>query len=250
MLLFHCTKDATDALSSTRQGKTQSLVDSTPLPADAQPWVWQLHAVKIARHNVLVAMQADTRFAMVFWGLKKGDGETLLRLFYERLANHVLWLAADAAALDEAGSQAMLERLLQQHAGFRFHAGSDRSVQTHINDVVRCCRDAVEDNGGLPDNREQAAGFDEFLNGGIRSVKGGAYFQPAEALLCACLRDFAGMAEPDIAKVQERLKALRRQEMAQTLLQHAEIEGVPEDDPAHALMLQLLEQAQGKGRLH
>ena len=81
-------------------------------------------------------------------------------------------------------------------------------------------------------------------------MKGGAYFQPAEALLCACLRDFAGMAEPDIAKVQERLKALRRQEMAETLLQHADIEGLSADDPAHALMQQLLAQAQGKGRLH
>lgn len=250
MLLFHCTNDAAETLSSTRQGQKHSWVDNTPLPDDAQPWGWQLHAVKIARQNVLVAMQADTRFAMVFWGLKKGDGETLLHLFYQRLANHLLWLAEDAGVLDEAASQAMLDRLLQQHAGFRFHTGSNRSVQTHINEVVHCCRDAVADNGCLPDNREQAAGFDEFLNGGIRSVKGGAYFQPAEALLCACLRDFAGMDETGIATVLEHLKARRRQEMAQTMLQHAEIEGLQADDPAHALMLQLLEQAQGKGRLH
>ena len=161
MLLFHCTNDAADILSSTRQGQKHSWVDNTPLPEDAQPWGWQLHAVKIARQNVLVAMQADTRFAMVFWGLKKGDGETLLRLFYERLANHLLWLAEDAGVLDEAASQAMLDRLLQQHAGFRFHTGSNRSVQTHINEVVHCCRDAVADNGCLPDNREEAAGFDE-----------------------------------------------------------------------------------------
>ncbi len=250
MLLFRCTKDAAEALSTTRKGEVQSWLDDTPLPDDAQPWVWQLHAVKIARQNVLVAMQADTRFAMVFWGLKKGDGETLIRLFYERLANHLLWLAADAGALDEAASQPMLDALLRQHAGFRFHTGSDRSVQSHINDVVHHCRDAVADNGCLPDNREQAAGFDEFLNEGIRSVKGGAYFQPTEEWLCACLRDFSGMDEAGIAKLRERLKTLRRQEMAQTMLQHAEIAGLQEDDPAHALMMQLLEQAQGKGRLH
>ncbi|MDC7698330.1 DUF6933 domain-containing protein [Vogesella indigofera] len=250
MLLFRCTKDATAALTTTRKGAVQSWVDNTPLPDDVQPWVWQLHAVKIARQNVLVAMQTETRFAMVFWGLKKGDGETLLRLFYERLANHLLWQAEDAVALDKAASQAMLDRLLQKHTGFRFHTGSNCSVQTHINEVVHCCRDAVADNGCLPDNREEAAGFDEFLNQGIRSVKGGAYFQPAEELLCACLRDFAGMAEPDIAKLRERLKAQRRQALAQSMLQHAEIEGMPEDDPAHALMMQLLAQAQGKGRLH
>ena len=250
MLLFHCTNDAAEALSTTRKGAVQSWVDNTLLPDDVQPWVWQLHAVKIARQNLLVAMQTETRFAMVFWGLKKGDGETLLRLFYERLANHLLWLAEESGALDEAACRAMLDVLLRQHGGFRFQAGSDRSVQTHINEVVHCCRDAVADNGCLPDNREEAAGFDEFLNQGIRSVKGGAYFQPAEELLCASLRDFAGMAEPDIANVRERLKALRQQEMAQSMLQYAEIEGMPEDDPAHALMMQLLEQAQGKGRLH
>ncbi len=250
MLLFHCTNDAAETLSSTRQGKKHSWVDNTPLPDDAQPWGWQLHAVKIARQNVLVAMQTETRFAMVFWGLKKGDGEALLHLFYQRLANHLLWLAEDTGVLSEADCQTMLDRLLQQHADFRFHAGSDRSVQSHINDVVHHCRDAVADNGCLPDNREEAAGFDEFLNEGIRSVKGGAYFQPAEALLCACLRDFAGMDEAGIAMVRERLKAQRRQEMAQTMLQHAEIEGLQEDDPAHALMMHLLEQAQGKGRLH
>ncbi len=250
MLLFYCTNDAAEMLSSTRQDKKQTWVDNTPLPEDTQPWVWQLHAVKIARQNVLVAMQAETRFAMVFWGLKKGDGETLLRLFYERLANHLLWLAEDTGVLDEAASQAMLDRLLQQHAGFRFHTGNNRSVQTHINEVVHCCRDAVADNDCLPDNSEEAAGFDSFLNEGIRSVKGGAYFQPAEELLCACLRDFAGMDEIGIAKVRERLMVQRKQEIAQTMLQHAEIEDLPTDDPAHALMMQLLEQAQGKGRLH
>lgn len=250
MLLFRCTKDATEALTTTRKGAVQSWVDNTPLPDDVQPWVWQLHAVKIARQNVLVAMQTETRFAMVFWGLKKGDGEALLHLFYQRLANHLLWLAEDTGVLSEADCQTMLDRLLQQHAGFRFHAGSNRSVQTHINEVVHCCRDAVADNGYLPDNREEAAGFDEFLNQGIRSVKGGAYFQPSEEWLCVCLHDFSGIDEAGIAKVRERLKAQRRQEMTQTMLQHAEIEGLPADDPAHALMMHLLEQAQGKGRLH
>ena len=81
MLLFQCTKDATDALTFTRKGVTESWVDVQPTPPSDLPWVWMLHAVKIARQNVLVAMQADTRFVMIFWGLKKGDGETLIRLF-------------------------------------------------------------------------------------------------------------------------------------------------------------------------
>jgi len=52
MLLLKCTNDAAEVLTTTRNGRVQSWVDNTPLPADAQPWVWQLHAVKIARQNV------------------------------------------------------------------------------------------------------------------------------------------------------------------------------------------------------
>lgn len=250
MLQFLCTKDAAEILTATRKGETKSWVDNAPLPDSAQPWVWQLHAVKIDRQNVLVAMQAETRFVMVFWGLKKADGETLLRLFYERLANHLHWLAEETGALTETACQAMLEQLLRQHGAFRFHAGSDRSVQTHVNDVVHRCRDAVADNGCLPNNREEAAGFDKVLNQGIRSIRGGAYFIPDEALFCSCLRDAAGMDEAAIATARERIKAQRRQSIAQTLLQHADLADLKPDDPMQALMVQLLEQAQGKGSLH
>lgn len=65
------------------------------------------------------------------------------------------------------------------------------AVCKRINEVVRLCRQAVADNGGaLPDHCEQAGKFDEFLNQGIRRVKGGDYFVPTEAWLSACLRDF------------------------------------------------------------
>lgn len=213
MLLFRCTKAACEALSSTRKGETSSWVDNHPLPTGATPWEWQLHAVKIARQTVLVTMHADTRFAMVFWGLKKGDGESLLRLFYERLTNHLFSMAQEIGGLDGAGCEVLLRQLMTDHGIFRFHAGSDRSVQTHINEVVRCCRDAVADNGCLPNNQEEAAGFDEYLNQVIRSVRGGDYFQPSEALLCACLRDFASFDDEGISQVCERLKNNRRQNM-------------------------------------
>jgi hypothetical protein len=193
MLLFHCTKDACTALTATRQRGVESWVDDLPLPEHDTPWLWQLHAVKIMRKQVLVAMHADTRFVMVFWGMQKGDGETLLRLFFERLANHLRRLAQGTGALDEAGFHAMFNRLMTTHRAFRFQAGNDRSVQTHINEVVRSCRDAVIDNGCLPDNAEQAAGFEQYLNRMIRSIRGGDYFWPDEALLSACLRDFSAV---------------------------------------------------------
>ena len=64
-------RNAIEALTATHQGKTHCWVDNAPLPEGAQPWGWRLHDGKIARRQVLVAMHGDTRFVMVFWGLKK-----------------------------------------------------------------------------------------------------------------------------------------------------------------------------------
>lgn len=251
MLLFQCTKDATEALTATRKGVTESWVDEQPMPPDDPPWVWQLHAVKIARQNVLVAMQADTRFVMIFWGIKKGDGETLIRLFWERLVNHLIWLVQDASALDEAQLNAMVDCLIEAHQRFAFRSGSDRSVQTHINEVVHCCRGAVEDNGGLPEDEEQAAWFDEDMNRMLRRARGSEYFYPGEEMLCAALRDFAGMDEAGVQQVRERLRMAKRQDMAEALLQHAELIDPQENDAKQALIEQLLAQAyKGKNSLH
>lgn len=102
------------------------------------------------RQSVLVVMHTDSRFVMVFWGMKKGDGETLLRLFFERLANHLFWLSQDTGALDESGSETMFNPLMAAHSAFRFHASSNRSVQTNINEVVQCCRNSVADFQTVP----------------------------------------------------------------------------------------------------
>ncbi len=240
MLLFNCTKDACAALTAKRNGVATSLVNDQPLPETDTPWVWQLHAVKIMRQSVLVAMHVDTRFAMMFWGMKKGDRESFLRLFFERLANQLTWLAQDAGALDEAGCDAMVNRLIAVHRTFRFQLGSDRSVQTHINEVVHCCRDAVADNGCFPDNYEEAAGFEQHLNGMIRSIRGGDYFHPDDALLSACLRDFADFDDSQLRKLHDLLHESRRQDLKHVLLQYVEGHAAEGDEVAQALIKQSL----------
>ncbi len=110
--------------------------------------------------------------------------------------------------------------------------------------MVRLCRQAVADNDGcLPDNCEQAGKFDEFLNQGIRRVKGGDYFVPTEAWLSACLRDFADFDAEALAQLGKYRQAQRQQAMVEQLLQAAEAHGLSPDDPAHAQMVQQLEQA-------
>ena len=77
--------------------------------------------------------------------------------------------------------------------------------------MVRLCRQAVADNGGaLPDHCEQAGKFDEFLNQGIRRVKGGDSFAPADAWLSACLRDFADFDAEALVQLGKHRQAQRQ----------------------------------------
>jgi hypothetical protein len=251
MLVFQCTKDATEALTVTRKGVIESFVETKPAPIEQTAWVWQLHAVKIDRKLVFIAMQAETRFAMVFWGIKKGDAESLLQLFFERLANHVFWLVEDAQALNDKGASKMVDQLLEACRSFAFHAGSDRSVQRHINEVARECKYGFEAVGHLPDNREEAAGFDENMNRMLRSVRGGDYSYPSEELLCNTLRDFAGFDVGKLAAVRQTLQEAKRRQGAEMLLEHAQLMNPQEGDAMQALIEQLLAQgSKGKNSLH
>jgi len=205
MLLFHCTQAATAALTTTRQGIVQSCL-GTEMPSDSA-WVWQLHAVKLARKLVFVAMQHETRFAMVFWGLKWGDGETLATLFAERLATHLLRLAKGNGAVDPDTALMMIDQLMHTLHAIGFQARSDRSVQTHLNEVVQLCRYAVAEFGGLPDNGAAATGFDAQVNDTLRSIRGAPYFQPEEALLLHCLEVHAGFDSSRLQQVKDAFKA-------------------------------------------
>ncbi|MGL6071105.1 DUF6933 domain-containing protein [Craterilacuibacter sp.] len=237
MLLFRCSKDAAEALTTSRKGVSQSWVEKNPRPDDAPPRLWQLHAVTIARRPTFIAMQTDTRFAMMFWGLSKGDGETLLRLFYERLANHLIWLVEETAALSAPQLDVAIDRLLEAHAHFAFRAGSDRSVQTHINEVAYACKDGYAQHGCLPDNALQAASFERRQNQMLRRARGSDYFCPDEEFLCACLRDFADVDEAQLPAVRERLKQVRRQQMIERMMRHADESGTADVEAVRALLL-------------
>lgn len=218
MLLFQCTQAACDALTSTRKGITESWVDHEPVQEADACWVWQLHAVKINRKLVFVVMECETRFAMVFWGLKKGDGETLIALFFERLVNHLLYLAQASSVVDASVARAMIDRLLETNRAFKFQPGGDRSVQTHINDVAHLCRFDVGDYDCFPDNRAEAAGFEVKLNQTLRSVHGSKYFQPDVTLCLKCLQAFAGFEPTRLQQVADGFQAMRHHQWA-TLMQ-------------------------------
>ena len=211
MLLFHCSQAAVEGLTTRRKGQPESWVTSESLPEAETPiWAWYLHQVTLDRQRVWVAMEQQSRFAVVLWGFKKGDGGGLLHAFYERLINHLLDMVTGLELLNERRAEQLVPHLLAQLSPFHFVPGTDRSVQSHINDVVQACRLAVSQQGCLPNNQEQAANFDLFLNQTPRSVRGGPVIFPDEEWLSLLLERLAGHHPINGDAVKAACKAARR----------------------------------------
>ena len=211
MLLFHCSQAAIEGLTFTRKGQQKSWVTPAPLPkTDALTWDWHLHQVTIERKRVWVAMEQQSRFAVVLWDIKKGDGNGLYYCFYQRLANHLYWMVISLGLLDEQQAISFVPHLLPQLEPVHFLPGSDRSVQAHINDVVQACRLAVDEQECLPNNEEQAAKFDLYLNQTPRRVQGGPYIFPDEQWLCLLLERLAGHHQITSEAVKAAFSSARR----------------------------------------
>jgi hypothetical protein len=97
MLIFNCTKAASNFFTTIRNGKKLSLMSPSPkkelneepILHNDQHWHWMIHVKKFGHRNVLMAMDTDSRFCMVFWGLRKGNIQNFLEQFHDRLSIHV-----------------------------------------------------------------------------------------------------------------------------------------------------------------
>jgi hypothetical protein len=189
MLIFDCTQDAADFFSKKVKGKITSAVQPG---AAAHCWKdseahervdrWQLHVTKFGRVHALVAMKVDTRYAMMFVGLKRNDVKGFLEQFTARYFVEVLVLAGNV--LGKIPPQAELQRHVdaweESFQSVHFFKRSDRSVQAHINDVLYMAAYDAYEGKGLPVEEPDLIAFGEVPNGMFRSIRGGGYFFPAE----------------------------------------------------------------------
>lgn len=211
MLTIFCTSAATDALS-TRRGEVvySAVAQAAGEHVDTTPAAWQCHAVTIERKRVLVLMQSDSRFALCLWGLAKGDAAAMQEAVQARLIRHQRQYAQALGVLADAA----IEAALQTYAAnleLRLIAGqTSRSVQAHLNDAVALLRRIVADNGLPPDEDAEVFCEDE-INRGIRSIKGGDYFYPAEAWHQTWLRDVVQADDDLLAQAREKWRDNRRQ---------------------------------------
>lgn len=143
MLIFNCTKAAADFFTSIRKGKKISPMSPTPKLAiteepilhDHQHWHWMVHVTKFGHRNVLLAIDSDSRFCMLFWGLRKGNIENFLEQFHERFSLHII-AVINMGGQNEKILETSMKIFLENHHEYAFVQRGDRSVQAHINDAL------------------------------------------------------------------------------------------------------------------
>jgi Txe/YoeB family toxin of Txe-Axe toxin-antitoxin module len=190
MLIFDCTQAASDFFSSKVKGKivthvqpaasAEQLQSERPESADAQRW--QLHATKFGKFNILLAMKTDTRYAMLFVGLKRNDVKGFLQQFLSRYIGEVVMTALQLK-LPIPSHPELQERITDWENSLmdaHFFKRGDRGVQAHMNDALGMAAYDAYEGRGLPEELNDLIAFDQRLNRTLRSIKGGGYFQPSE----------------------------------------------------------------------
>lgn len=174
MIQFHLSKAAAQDL--------KHLVEPA-VPINYQAMQWYLHCVSIARRKCIVAMELQSRYALVFCGLTKKEMADFPQLFTYWFSLHALACVADVIGDDEMMEQHVLEVAAGLAAGQTYQLGSDRSVQAHIRQVVDALRDQVElDGRPLPVEPRDTARFLMRANDVLYRIgKHGQWFRPVVA---------------------------------------------------------------------
>lgn len=222
MLVFNCTKAAAEFFTVTRHGKKHSPLQAPQTDTmddcgtETQPISqWLVHAIKVKRKHILIAMHVHTRYAMVFCDLKKADKSTFLTLFMERLFNGMLFFAEEFALCDESEFRQIFAGFDMYHGDICFCLRGDRSVQGHINDVAWQFENAVNDAGCLPDNYAESASFDEWQNATLRSARQSKdYFFPDETMFTRWFMRYSGRGNSDESIILRSFDALRRRPLS------------------------------------
>ena len=225
MLIFNCTKAATEFFTVTRKGVKQSFVHAPPnkdIAADGQylqndegkptlAFQWVLHAITVKRKHCLIAMEANTRFSVILTAMSKGNPDVFIERFKSRLLDQLFGFALQSGVLAEEQFAMFIDEFMAQTADIFLCQRSDRSVQAHINDVVWHFIQTVNANGCVPDNEGEMLHFSNYVNRILRKTKQSRdYTQPDEEMLLFWLQQFCGFTPEQIAGIKQHFSDLHR----------------------------------------
>ncbi|WP_137886356.1 hypothetical protein [Pseudomonas sp. 2FE] len=194
MLIFNCSKDAARLLADPPQQPIARPAADTPVPEDALHW--HLSAVAINGIPCVLAMEARSRYCMVFTDVPEGGWRYLFEEFHQRWFNQMIEMALHGGFLSETEIPPMLERLHQAHGEFCFVQRHDNSVNTHLNHALDSFCYWCEDLGDLPFGHGQCSAFDEHVNDTLRKTRVHKdYFVPIEEMSHYWLTTWLGVSD-------------------------------------------------------
>jgi len=226
MLIFNCTKAASDFFSVTRKGEKITPVEEAPtkmliddfntvkdnsgnIPDELSQWL--VHVIRVQRKPIVFAIEQKTRYVMTFVDLKKGDVEKFIVDFMERMVNTVEFFADDLMILNQDRFEPMIEAFITDNSVFRFFDRSNQSMQTHINDVSYHFKQTAQNTGCLP-TTEQVMYFDAGMNEMPKYYKGlRDIIFPSEQMLYHWLRNYGNYSEKELKQASESINELRRE---------------------------------------
>ncbi len=153
---------------------------------------WVLHNVVIMNKNCVIAMELQTRYSMIFIDEKDADLSTFIPRFILRLVTEMSIL------FDMPFSQleTHMEQFIKKHPQTLVCQRNDRSVQSHINDVVWNLENHCHEMGTLPVDMDELMNLEVFINQLLRSVKGSKdYFHPYEKMKALWQQQFPDLSQ-------------------------------------------------------
>ncbi len=142
--------------------------------------IWYAHRVTIMRRKCIIALEYQSRYAMVFCGLTKPDFINFPQLFGQRLLQEACVITQLHQPLPEPDFQLLCELAKEVSTEQKFACRNDRSVQSHINQIKDHLEDLVLRGGyPLPETDEEAMQFGLIANDMLRKTKNHKdYFVP------------------------------------------------------------------------
>lgn len=175
MLVLNGTKSFADLMKNVLGDPPSKNITDDP-KVDMQ---WVCHSIKIKRKNCVIAMEVNTRYSMIFIDVKKTDSKLFVQRFITRLATEISFMYDHPLGHFEH----KLKALIKQHPKTTICKRSDRSVQSHINDVVWHLKNQIKKTGTLPNDLNEWINFGVFINKLLRRTKGMKdYFYPYELM--------------------------------------------------------------------
>ncbi len=107
-----------------------------PLPETTDKtagWHWYAHRITLMRKKCVIVMEEECRYALIFFGLKKGDFANFEQVLTSRIIAEASWLCD----LPDSGENELLVEIIQQKCSeIFFDRKPNRSVQAHIRQVA------------------------------------------------------------------------------------------------------------------